>query len=232
MPDKATFNTTRWTLVQQSRGSDPSSRQALSDLCAAYYAPVVTFIMRNGFDEPRARDLAHSFFARLLSSPEVLKPDRARGRFRSYLLGAVKHFVSDTLDQERALKRGGGNQITHLTETGMNLPEDTSLSPDRAFDRQWALTVVDRVLGRLSNEFDGEGRARHFALLKPWLTGDEGEATQAQIATELGTNEGALKVAIHRLRRRFRELIKDEIAHTVGNEVEARDELACLLAAM
>lgn len=232
MPGNASFNTTRWTLVQQSRGDDTTSQQALSDLCAAYYAPVVTFIARSGFEESRARDLAHSFFARLLEAPEVLKPDRSRGRFRSYLLGAVKHFVSDTLDQERAQKRGGGAEVLHLTETGMVSPEDTGLSPDREFDRQWALTVVERVLGRLCLEFEHEGKAQHFDLLKPWLTGEEGEMTQAEIAGVLDMNEGAVKVAIHRLRKRFRELIKDEIAQTVGDEVEARAELGYLLAAM
>ena len=161
----SSFHDTRWTLVSRSRGSDTQAAAALSELCEAYYAPVVTFIMRNGFDEPRSRDLAHSFFARLLSSPEVLKPDRARGRFRSYLLGAVKHFVSDTLDQERALKRGGGNQITHLTETGMNLPEDTSLSPDRAFDRQWATGLLNRVRARLEAALRERGQEKLCTLL-------------------------------------------------------------------
>lgn len=228
----AEFHTTRWTLVQQSRGDDTASKLALSDLCAAYYAPVVAFITRSGFEESAARDLAHDFFTRWLSQNQMLKPERENGRFRSYLLGAVKHFVSDALDQQRAQKRGGGADIVHLTETGSALPEDAALTPDRAFDRQWALTVLERVIARLAAEFDAAGKAAHFTALKPWLTGDEGETTQAQIAYELGMNEGALKVAIHRLRKRFRDLIKSEVAHTVGSEVEARDELTHLLAAM
>ena len=226
------FHTTRWTLVRQARGDDTASKQALSDLCAAYYAPVVAFIRRSGFEENAARDLAHDFFARWLSHQQMLKPEREHGRFRSYLLGAVKHFVSDALDRERAQKRGGGAEIVHLTETGSALPEDSALTPDRAFDRQWALTVLERVLAQLAAEFDAAGKSVHFVWLKPWLTGDEGEATQAQIAQELGMNEGALKVAIHRLRKRFRDLVQAEIAHTVGNEVEAREELSHLLAAM
>lgn len=228
----AEFHTTRWTLVKQARGDDTAAKQALSDLCAAYYAPVVAFIARSGFDENAARDLAHDFFARWLSQNQMLKPERGHGHFRSYLLGAVRHFVSDALDQSRAKKRGGGAEVVRITETGSAPPEDVALTPDRAFDRQWALTVLERVIGRLAAEFDAAGKAAHFARLKPWLTGDEGDATQAQIARELGMNEGALKVAIHRLRKRFRELIKAEVAQTVGGEIEAREELAHLLAAM
>ena len=231
MPSDSSFNTTRWTLVQQSRGSDTEAKQALSDLCAAYYAPVVAFIARSGFEASRARDLAHEFFARLLQSPHSLKPDRERGRFRSYLLGAAKHFVSDLLDRERSQKRGGAADILHLTESGPAVA-DESLTPDRAFDRQWALTVLERVVHGLEVEFAVAGKAEHFKLLKPWLTGDEGDATQAQIAQQMGMNEGAVKVAVHRLRKRFRELIRAEIAHTVGDETEAREELAHLLAAM
>ncbi len=226
------FHTTRWTLVRQSQGDDTLSRQALSDLCAAYYAPVVAFIIRSGFDDGRARDLAHDFFTRLLASPASLKPDRMRGKFRSYLLGAAKHFVSDALDRERALKRGGGAEITHLTATGLVLPDDSVLAPDREFDRQWALTVLGRVMQGLEAEFDQAGRAAHFTLLKPWLIGEEAAMTQAEAAARLDMNEGALKVAIHRLRKRFRELIRTEIAHTVGNEAEAKEELAHLLAAV
>jgi RNA polymerase sigma factor (sigma-70 family) len=226
------FHTTRWTLVSQSSGDDTASKQALCELCAGYYAPVVAFIARSGFEESRARDLAHDFFARLLTSSQSLKPDRERGRFRSYLLGAVKHFVSDALDRERSRKRGGGAEVLHLTETGQAGPKDEGLTPDRAFDRQWAHTVLERVVQSLAAEFDANGKSATFALIKPWLTGDEGEATQAQTARQLEMNEGALKVAIHRLRKRFRELIRAEIAHTVGDEAEAREELAHLLAAM
>ena len=161
-----------------------------------------------------------------------LKPDPARGRFRSYLLGAVKHFVSNALDHQRAAKRGGAATMLHLTETGLSLPEDAALAPDREFDRQWALTVIERVVSALSAEFVTSGKRAHFKLLKPWLTGDDDELSQAEIAEKLSMNEGAVKVAIHRLRRRFRDLIKAEIAHTVETEAEVRDELTHLLGAM
>lgn len=228
----ADFHTTRWTLVRQAHGDDTAAKQALSDLCAAYYAPVVAFIARCGFEESAARDLAHDFFTRWLSQQQSLNPKRPVGRFRSYLLGAVRHFVSDSLDRARAQKRGGGATAASITESGPALAHDSAHSPDRAFDRQWALTVLERVLERLAAEFEAAGRAGHFAALKPWLTGDEGEATQAEIARQLGMNEGALKVAIHRLRKRFRDLVKAEVAQTVGSAAEAREELAYLLGAM
>lgn len=232
MPTSDHFHTTRWTLVRLSRGEDTTSQQALSDLCAAYYAPVVAFIGRCGFADSRARDLAHDFFARLLASPQMLKPEQERGRFRSYLLGAVKHFVADALDRERAVKRGGGATMETITEAGVALSDEMMLAPDREFDRQWALTVLSRVVAALEAEFASAGKAEHFALLKPWLTGDDDTLSQAAIAERLATNEGAVKVAIHRLRRRFRELIKAEIAQTVGSEADAREELSHLLAAM
>ncbi len=232
MPSSDHFHTTRWTLVRLSRGEDTTSQQALSDLCSAYYAPVVAFIGRCGFEESRARDLAHDFFARMLASPQMLKPEQERGRFRSYLLGAVKHFVSDALDRERAVKRGGGATILAITEAGADLPEAIALAPDRDFDRQWALTVLSRGVATLEAEFVSAGKAEHFALLKPWLTGDGDTLSQAAIAERLAMNEGAVKVAIHRLRKRFRELINAEIAQTVGSDADARDELAHLLAAM
>ncbi len=232
IPSSSSFHTTRWTLVTQSRGGDTVSKQALSDLCATYYAPVVGFISRHGFDEHLARDLAHDFFARLLASPQSLKPDPARGRFRSYLLGAVKHFVSDALASQRTEKRGGKSDIVHLTESSLVQPEDASLAPDREFDRQWALAVLDLVVRRLAAEFDAAGRAAYFALLRPWLTGDDDSLSQAAVAEQLGMNEGSVKVAIHRLRKRFRELIKLEVAHTVSTDDEVRQELAHLLTAM
>ncbi len=232
MRSEAHFHTTRWTLVRLSRGDDTTSQQALSDLCAAYYAPVVAFIGRCGFEDSRARDLAHDFFARLLASPQMLKPEQERGRFRSYLLGAVKHFVSDALDRERAAKRGGAATMETITEAGAALSDEMALAPDREFDRQWALTVLSRVVATLEAEFAAGGKAGHFVLLKPWLTGDDDTLSQATIAEHLDMNEGAVKVAIHRLRKRFRELIKAEIAQTVGSEADAREELSHLLAAM
>lgn len=226
--NRPAFHTTRWTLVRQSRGDDTEAKQALSDLCAAYYAPVVAFIARSGFDDSRARDLAHDFFARVLSAPKTLKADAERGRFRSYLLGAVRNFVCDALDRERARKRGGGAVVESLTETGLTLPDASAAAPDRAFDRQWTLTLLDRVLKQLSHEFEAAGKADHFAQLKPWLTGDDTSMTQADLARQLGMNEGAVKVAIHRLRKRFREMVKVEVAQTV-TESEVREELDYLV---
>lgn len=228
MPDSAHFHTTRWTLVQQSHGGDTKSKQALSDLCASYYKPVVMFVWRSGFEETRARDLAHDFFARLLNAPEMLQPRRELGRFRSYLLGAVRHFVSDALDRERAGKRGGSSEHVEVNDEVLS----AATNPAREFDRQWALTVVDHALERLQAEFTAAGKESDFDLLKPWLMGDDDATTQASIAAQLGMNEGAVKVAIHRLRKRFRELVKSEVSHTVGSEEDVKEELAHLLGAI
>ena len=148
----ASFHTTRWTQVRSAKANSEDGRRALADLCDAYYEPVLAFLRYELRDADAARDLAHDFFAKLLSSAQSLKPDRERGRFRSYLLGAVKHFVSDMLDRERSQKRGGAAEMLHLTESGPSLVDD-SLTPDRAFDRQWALTVLERVIRGLEVEF-------------------------------------------------------------------------------
>lgn len=232
MPSSDHFQTTRWTLVRLSCGDDTTSQQALSDLCAAYYVPVVAFIGRCGFEDSRARDLAHDFFARLLASPQMLKPEQERGRFRSYLLGAVKHFVSDALDRERAAKRGGRATMETISEAGAALTDEMVLAPDREFDRQWALTVLSHVVAALEAEFVSASKAEHFALLKPWLTGDDDTLSQAAIAERLGMNEGAVRVAVYRMRKRFRELIRAEIAHTVVDAAEVREELGYLLSVM
>src|ERR1035437_6965903 len=217
----AAFVTTQWTRVLAARGDSPEARAALSDLCAAYYAPVFAFVRHNTPDEDAARDRTQEFFARLLSRQSLGAVDPERGRFRSYLLGAVKHFLADMRERERRLKRGGGQQHESIepgtdTSPGLQLPDANAPSPDREFDRKWALTVLDRALAALTAEHRATGKADQFEALKPWLTGDTENLSQAEAARALDVNEGAVKVAIHRLRKRFRELVKSEIARTVG----------------
>jgi RNA polymerase sigma factor (sigma-70 family) len=229
------FVTTQWTRVLQARGDSPEAQAALSDLCAAYYAPVLAFVHFSTRDENTARDLTHEFFARLLTRHGLDTVERERGRFRSFLLGAVKHFLADMRDQERTLKRGGG--VTHVplegetdTSAGVTIADPTSQSPDREFDRKWALTVLDHALKALAVEH--RHQAAHFGVLKPWLTGDSEHLRQTDAANALGISEGAVKVAIHRLRRRFRELAKAEIARTLRDPAQVKDELACLMVAL
>ncbi|HTD67577.1 MAG TPA: sigma-70 family RNA polymerase sigma factor [Candidatus Limnocylindria bacterium] len=230
------FVTTQWTRVLEARGNSPDAKAALSDLCAAYYAPVFAFVRRNSSDENAARDLTQEFFARLLAG-RALNADPQRGRFRSYLLAAVKNFLADMRDHANAAKRGGG-QVTlsiegqHDTATGLEIQDANAVDPEREFDRKWALTVLDRALGVLSAEHATPEDQKQFQVLKPWLTGDNENISQAKAAGELGCSESAAKVAIHRLRKRFRELVKAEIRQTMSDPAQVADELACLVAAL
>lgn len=231
------FVTTHWTRVLEARGHSPEAKAALSDLCAAYYAPVFAFIRRNAPDEDSARDLTQEFFARILARPGLDALDPQRGRFRSFLLGAVKHFLADARDHAQRLKRGGGQPLESIepgtdTSPGLQLPDPNAPSPEREFDRKWALTLLDRALATLAQEQQAAGKASHFEVLKPWLTGDTEDLSQADAALRLGLNEGAVKVAIHRLRRRFREVLKDEIGQTVSDRAHVEEEMHYLLEAL
>ena len=212
---------TRWTLVLRANASSPEGRVALSDLCAAYYQPVFVFLRRTGFDADTARDHAHSFFAHLLQRG-FAGPDPERGRFRSYLLGAVKYFVSGLQNHAAREKRGGGMEHESL-DAGL----ETAIPPmAEAFDREWAVAVMNRAVAALAAEHQG-GRQGQFEALQPWLMGDDA-ASHAETAKKLGTSEGAVKVAVHRLRKRFRELLRQEIAQTLDDEADVEDELRYL----
>ena len=235
-----TFVTTQWTQVLEARGQSPAAKAALSDLCAAYYAPVFAFIRRGAPDEDAARDLTQEFFTRLLGRQGLDTVNPRLGRFRSFLLGAVKHFLADARQHAHRLKRGGGKIIESIeaieaiepgtdTSPGLQLPDPAAPSPDREFDRKWALTVLERALAALAAEHQAAAKTDHFETLKPWLTGDTENISQADAARQLGVNEGALKVAIHRLRRRFREVIKSEIGRTVDERAQVDEELRYLL---
>jgi RNA polymerase sigma factor (sigma-70 family) len=231
------FITTQWTRVLEARGDSPEAKTALSDLCAAYYAPVFAFIQRHAPDEQTARDLTQEFFARLLARHGIDAVDPQLGRFRSYLLGAVKNFLGEMRKHDHRLKRGAGLRQESIdpgtdTSPGLQLPDENAPGPDREFDRRWALTLLDRALVVLAEEHHAAGKAAHFEALKPWLTGDTEDISQADAAVRLDLNEGAVKVAIHRLRRRFREVIRHEIGRTLGDPAQVEQELRCLLEAL
>lgn len=215
------FRTTRWTQVSRAKADSPEGRRALAELCNAYYEPVTTFLRYELRDADAARELAHDFFAHLLAGGAIARAEQERGRFRSYLLGAVKHFLSNQRAAQQRLKRGGGvpNISLHETEACL-VPDAGVLSPDAAFDRQWALTTVARALEALQCECADEGRADFFESVKPWLTGDTAHGDQAELAARCGMNANALKVAVHRLKRRFRQLLKTEIAGTLNDPVD------------
>jgi RNA polymerase sigma-70 factor (ECF subfamily) len=228
------FVTTQWTRVLATRGDSPEARQALSDLCAAYYTPVFVLIRRAAPSEEAARDLTQEFFARLLARAGLGQVDPERGRFRFFLLGAVKHFLADVHDEQSRLKRGGGRVPISLdagtdSSPGMEVADASLPSPDLEFDREWAVTLLARALERLGCEQAEAGKGEQFPALKPWLTGDKQDVSLADLAAKIGMSEGALRVALHRLRKRFRELVKEEIAGTVKDATHVREEMGYLL---
>jgi RNA polymerase sigma-70 factor (ECF subfamily) len=236
----ATFITTHWTRVLEARGNSTEARAALSDLCAAYYPPVFAFIRCRSKDQDSARELTQEFFARLLSDQGIASVDPQFGRFRSFLLGAVKHFLADMRDRSQRLKRGGGVTLVSLESLSqaddstaeIQVADAHSPSPDLEFDRKWALTMLERALNTLARENKEGGHSDQFEALKPWLTGDAEEFSQVEVARRLAMSEGAARVAIHRLRRRFRDLIKAEIAQTLNDPGQVGEELGYLLAAL
>lgn len=232
----ATFVTTRWTQVLAARGDSESARTALSELCSAYYGPVVAFLSHTGCGPDEPREVAHEFFASLLAEDSLAGADQKRGRFRSYLLGALKHFIANRRLHSAREKRGGDAEHQPLetgTDTKFELPAVAD-SPrlDAVFDHEWAVAVVEGALATLEREAAAIGSDRQFAVLKAWLSFDAEPGSQAAAATALGVNEGAVKVAVHRLRRRFRELVRAEIIQTIpeGDDVEA--ELRHLIEAL
>ena len=230
--DACSFHTTRWSRVIAARGPSAEAQTALSALCEAYYEPVHAYIAFTTRDLGDARDLTHEFFARILAGATLAGAEQRRGRFRAYLLGAVKNFLADLRQRNQAAKRGEGWQRVSLhpgtsTDPGFEIAAPVDTAPDSWFDRRWGMAVLQRALDQLSAEQQASD-PQQFALLKPWLTG-AGTTSQAELATELGISEGAVKVAIHRLRKRFREIVQSQILETVSSDDEMRDELRYLI---
>jgi len=233
------FAPTRWTLVVRARGESAAGRAALSELCEAYYQPVQRFLRREGRDEDAARELAHDFFAGVLAGSGFDGANPGRGTFRSYLLGALKHFLADRRDHAQRLKRGGGVTPDSLdapagsdTSSGLQIADPVATKRDALFDREWALAVMDRALTALQREFSEAGKANQFETLKPWLVGDTPATSQADAARQLELTEGAVKVTIHRLRKRFREVIRAEIIQTLRDPAQVDEELRHLIEAL
>ena len=207
-----------------------------------YYGPVELFVQRYRGGADDTRDLTHEFFARLLEGNSLGQVDRTRGRFRSYLLGAVKNFLCDQNDRERTLKRGGGQVLQSLDqpmrqdEFGDSISRDIAtprgFPPDAWFDRKWALAVVEQAIATLRTEAESNGEFVRFEVLQRWLVTPSGHNTVIEAARALNLSEGAFKVAVHRLRKRYRQLVVDQIASTVDDPVEVQDELNYLINAM
>ena len=235
------FATTRWTLIAAAgKTATPEARKALSELCRLYWYPLYAFVRRRGYDADEALDLTQGFFTRLIEKNDLAAADPARGRFRSWLLASVKHFLSNEWDRASAQKRGGGRAVYSLdidaddAERRYRHEPSHSLTPERIFDRRWALTTLEQALGELERHSAAEGKAALFEALRPTLTSNAtGDATPYRdVAERLGMTEGAVKVASHRLRQKYRDLLRRGIAETVKSPEEVDDEIRDLFAAL
>ena len=233
----AWFTTTRWSVVLAAGGpAAPESARALESLCSAYWYPLYAWLRWQGHGRPEAQDLTQSFFSHLLQDQRLRQVDRARGKFRSFLLGSLKHFVANEWDKARALKRGGRFQFVSIDE---DRAEDRfaaeltdGATPDRAFEQIWATTLLEGAIGRLREEHLRDGKGALFDTLQVYLSGDRGAVPYAETQARLGLGESALKMAVLRLRRRFGELLREEIAHTVSRPEEIDEEIRALFAAV
>jgi len=228
------FATTHWSLVV-SAGSDstPEGRAALESLCASYWYPLYAFARRGGDDAHAAQDLVQGFFAELLAKDWIRQADRGRGRFRTFLLAAFRHHASHEREKARALKRGGGKAPLPLDFEGgegryLREPADER-TPEVLFERRWALTLLDAALARLREEHEKAGRLDLFEALRGTLVAGGPDAPWASVGERLGMSEGAVKVAAHRLRRRYREVLRQAIAETVADPSEVDDEIRHLM---
>jgi RNA polymerase sigma-70 factor (ECF subfamily) len=232
------FKTTQWSLVRACGDSaDPAlHREALTALCRLYWPPVYHYIRCRGNDAESARDLTQGFFARLLEKEFVRKADRERGRFRSFLLTCVKRYVADERDRAQARKRGGGLTILPLefetVESSIQHQLADPRTPETIFEKRWAVTVVKQAISRLEQEMGRSGKQRQFERLRPWLTGKGLASRYSTLAADLGISEQALRVAIHRLRRRLGQLLREEVASTVSDRAELDAEMHALYEAL
>ncbi|GAA5135429.1 sigma factor [Prosthecobacter algae] len=227
------FYTTRWTQVVRAKESSHEGREALRDLCDIYYAPVMAYLRRELRDPDAAQELAHEFFAYMLRGEAIRTAEQMRGRFRSYLLGAVKHFLLRQHELEQRLKRGSGvKPVSMDDDAAQSLRDEDQLTPDAAFDRQWALTVLERALKSLKQECDKEERGALFEKLTPWLTGNSDHGDQAALAQSLGMNLNSLKSAVHRLKQSFRMKVREEVASTLEDGADVEEEMRVLFAAL
>jgi len=230
------FVSTHWSIVLAAGRSDKDrARQALEHLCRVYWYPLYAFVRRGGYCAEDARDLTQEYFARLIEKRSFSKVDREKGRFRSFLLASLKHFLANEWDKARAHKRGGGCDIVPLdalsAEERYRLEPADQWSADKIFTRRWAAALLDQVMCRLQNEWNEAGKGKLFHALKETLDGEKSASSYAGIAARFDMTEGAAKVAAHRLRRRYRELLRLEIAQTVALRGQIDEEIRDLFEA-
>ncbi len=235
--DGGSFVTTHWSVVLSAgRADTPHARDALGRLCQVYWYPLYSYVRGRGYAAEDAQDLTQEFFARLLERNWVGSADPQKGRFRSFLLTAMNHFLADDWDRVKAQKRGGGQRVLPLeaesAETRFQMEPSDPLTPEKIYERRWAQTVLETVFDQLRRAYEAEGKAKLFETLKGGLVQSRGAVPYAALAARLDLSEGALRVAVHRLRQRYRELLRAEIAHTVASPGEVEEELRYLFRAL
>ena len=225
---QAWFATTRWSVVLTAQDKQSSQcRQAMDGLCRTYWYPLYAFVRRQGCTADEAADFTQGFFARCLERDWLDSVDQNRGRFRNFLLASIKHYVSNERARQRAKKRGGGKHVFSLdmqtAETRYKIEPESTTTPEQLFERQWALTLLDTVLKDLQKQYQDEGKEEMFGALKPCLIGQTATLPYAELAQTFGCTEGAVRVMVHRLKKRYRDLLRRHIADTVAapEDVEA-----------
>jgi len=230
------FATTHWTVVLAAgQRHTPQADRALEELCKSYWFPLYAYVRRRGHAREDAEDLVQAFFERFLARNYLEGLSAERGRFRAFLLASLKNFLTNEWKKSQRLKRGGGETVLSLdwqtADTKFQVAATTEPSPDKAFDREWAVALLARVIDRLRNECADEGKTRQFDQLKVFLTAGKGAVPHAEVGRSLGMDEGAVRVAVHRLRKRYRELLRDEIAHTLSDSAMVDEEMRSLFGA-
>jgi RNA polymerase sigma-70 factor (ECF subfamily) len=232
-PAATSFTTTHWSVVLASaQGDSPQSAAALEELCRAYWYPLYAFVRRQGHSPPDAEDLLQAFFARFLEKRCLNDVDRSKGRFRSFLLAALKHFLANEWDKARAVKRGGQAQFVSLddgdAETRYWEEPAEAMTPEKLYEQRWVCVLLERVMQRLEHDSDDAGKGQFFEALKPFLIGESHSVGYAELAAQFDVSEAALKMKIQRLRHRYQRLLREEIAHTVATPEEVEDEIRYL----
>ncbi len=228
------FTTTHWSVVLTAQGESPAAEEALEKLCRMYWRPIYSFVRRQGVAPEEAEDLTQGFFAQLLERGSLSAVRKEKGRLRSYLLGALKYFLTDEQRRAMAIKRGKGQRLIPLeelrSENRVEMEPADPVTAEMIYERRWALTVLEQVLDRLKNEYRTAGNAALFDSLKQLLPDEPGSPSQAEIAAHLGMTENALRQAFYRFRQRYQSLLREEIAHTVATPGDIEDELRHLIA--
>jgi RNA polymerase sigma factor (sigma-70 family) len=231
---KGLFPATHWTVVLAAgRPTSPQAQAALETLCRAYWYPLYAFVRHRGHSPEDAQDLVQGFFAQLLARKDLARVERDRGRFRCFLLASVRHFLANEWDRERAAKRGGGAQSIPLdevlAESQFTREPMHELTAEKLYERSWAWTLLERVRTRLREEFRAHDKSARFELLEKFLPGEESDLTYAEVGARLALSEGTIKAEIHRLRERYRAVLRDEIAQTVASPDDVAEEIHHLM---